>query len=220
MFLPIIHYSLLSFSQLVAQYLVEQGFDLYMKNDFTFLESVFKLLRSNFQYRCVLSVPQFLSMGFTERKVLMCLDIIRVVRKRHEELLRFRRIAEKKQQLASPTPAERPKTPPRPSVRTPIKKTLTFKAADQEFYDQDILEGDPSPISERASASPAKYEDGESQENAVQQLTTTLARLVKRVEDIGSRMEQFMEKTEAKIVLMTGKIRILDSSSGQVGPKA
>lgn len=214
-FLPIIHYSLLSFSQLVAQYIVEQGFDLYMKNDYTFLENVFKLLRSNFQYRCVLSVPQFLSMGFTERKVLMCLDIIRVSRKRHEELLRFKRIAEKKLQAASPTPAERPITPPRPSGRTPIKKTLSFKKIDQQFYEMDPqgFDIDRSPITtERASSSPTKREDDNSQESAVRQLTVSIGRLMERVDEIDTRMEEYIERTEAKLLLMTGKLKMLENS--------
>mmetsp|Transcript_22765 Transcript_22765/g.40952 ORF Transcript_22765/g.40952 Transcript_22765/m.40952 type:complete len:207 (+) Transcript_22765:1825-2445(+) len=185
-----------------------------MKNDFTFLENVFKLLRSNFQYRCVLSVPQFLSMGFTERKVLMCLDVIRVARKRHEELLRFKRIADKKQQSASPVPAERPKTPPRPNVKTPIKKTLSFKKIDQQPFEQSpqAFEVERSPITDRASSSPTKREDDDSQESAVRQLTVTLGRLMKRVEEIDQKMEDFIEKTEAKIVLMTGKIKLLENS--------
>ena len=34
--LPIIHYCLLSYSKVFAEYIVEQGFDLMTKNDFSF----------------------------------------------------------------------------------------------------------------------------------------------------------------------------------------
>jgi hypothetical protein len=200
----------------VAEYIVEQGFDLYMKNDFTFLENVFKLLRSNFQYRCVMSVPQFLSMGFTERKVLMCLDIIKAVRKRHEELLRFKRITDKKLQGAAPAVTDVPKTPPRPNVKTPVKRTQSGQKTEQQPYEAAPLsyERDRSPLTtERFSSSPTKREDDDHQESAVRQLTVTLGRLMSRVDEIEKTMEEFMERTEAKLVLMAGKVKMLDNSS-------
>lgn len=193
-----------------------------MKNDFTFLENVFKLLRSNFQYRCVLSVSQFLSMGFTERKVLMCLDIIRVVRKRHEELARFKRTTEKKQQSVSPSPTDRPKTPPRPSSKkAPVKKSHAFKALDQQRYDQEFQasEEDRSPIAtERAGISPTKREDEQPQDSAIRQLNMTIGLLLKRVDEVGSKMEDFIEKTDAKILLMAGKIKLLENSRNRGKP--
>jgi hypothetical protein len=209
-FLPVLHYALLSFSQLVAHYIAEQGFDLHMKNDFTFLEIVIKLLRANFQYRCVLSVPQFLSMGFTERKVLMCLDVVRAVRKRHEELLRFKRISERRRG-ASPARTDRHKTPVRPDTRTQVKQSLDFKNADQQAYRQGSAhERHRSPITERVGAMTGEADA--LQEKAVRQLTITLGRLLKHVDQLELKMEEFIERTETKLVVMAGKIKTMEIS--------
>lgn len=43
-FLPIIHHSLLEFSPQVAAFISENGFDLFAKNDYRFMESAYKLL--------------------------------------------------------------------------------------------------------------------------------------------------------------------------------
>jgi hypothetical protein len=204
-FLPVLHYALLSFSQLVAHYIAEQGFDLHMKNDFTFLEIAIKLLRANFQYHCVLSVPQFLSMGFTERKVLMCLDIVRAVRKRHEELLRFKRISERKLKGASPARTDRPKTPLRPDARTQVKQSLDFKRAAQRGYKQGSAHvRTRSQLTERVGEADAL------REQAVRQLTTTLSRLMKHVDQLELKMEEFIENTQTKLIVMAGKIKTIE----------
>ena len=55
-FLPLIHHSLLSYSQSVADYVREKKFDLYAKSDYRFIESVFKLLIDSFNYNPAISV--------------------------------------------------------------------------------------------------------------------------------------------------------------------
>ena len=99
--LPIIHYCLLSYSKVFAEYIAEQGFDLMTKNDFNFLETVFKLLRQKFNYRPVLKIGQFLGTGFAERKIMMLLDLIKMVKTRTNELIRYQQIEERKSSLFS-----------------------------------------------------------------------------------------------------------------------
>ncbi|CAG9314018.1 unnamed protein product [Blepharisma stoltei] len=94
--LPIIHFCLLGYSRLVSEYFTEQGFDLYMKNDYSFMETVFKILRQMFNYRPVLTIGQFLAIGYAERKILMCLDVIGLIKEKHLELLRFKQLDERK----------------------------------------------------------------------------------------------------------------------------
>ena len=43
-FLPLVHFILLDYSKNVAQYIVDNGFDLYAKSDYRFIESVYKIL--------------------------------------------------------------------------------------------------------------------------------------------------------------------------------
>lgn len=123
--LPIIHFCLLGFSKLVAEHLTEQGHDLYMKNDYSFMETVFKILRQHFNYRPVLTIGQFLSIGYAERKILMCLDVINIMKEKHLELLRFKQVDDRrtvKSPIRTPRKEEedpRNQTPPRPLPKTP-----------------------------------------------------------------------------------------------------
>ena len=50
-FLPIMHHLFLIYSQEIAQFVTQNGFDLYAKNDMRFIESVYKLLLNQFDYR-------------------------------------------------------------------------------------------------------------------------------------------------------------------------
>lgn len=50
-YLPIIHFSLLLFSKPVAEFISEQGFDLFSQNDYTFINSVYEILNLLFKYK-------------------------------------------------------------------------------------------------------------------------------------------------------------------------
>ena len=55
-FLPIIHHTLLEYSPLISAYITEVGFDLYAKNDLRFIESTYKLLLTQFNYKPSITV--------------------------------------------------------------------------------------------------------------------------------------------------------------------
>lgn len=54
-YLPIYHFSLLMYSTEVANYITEKGFELYAKNDMRFMESLYKLFVSHFNYKPALT---------------------------------------------------------------------------------------------------------------------------------------------------------------------
>ena len=55
-FLPFIHHALLTFSPDVASFVTENGFDLYAKNDYRFMESVIKFLLTHFSYKSTITI--------------------------------------------------------------------------------------------------------------------------------------------------------------------
>lgn len=55
-FLPFVHHALLGFSSDVAAFVTENGFDLYAKSDYRFMESVYKLLITHFNYKAALNI--------------------------------------------------------------------------------------------------------------------------------------------------------------------
>ena len=55
-FLPLIHHSLLVYSTQIADFVRESKFDLFAKSDYRFIESVYKLLVDQFNYKPAISV--------------------------------------------------------------------------------------------------------------------------------------------------------------------
>ncbi|KAK7929746.1 hypothetical protein WMY93_006141 [Mugilogobius chulae] len=84
-FLPIVSYTLTSFSPVVTEQLVTSGFELSGKTDLRFIETVYKVLRDIFQYKPVLTKEQFLQWGFSQRKISVLCDIISLVQQRHNQ---------------------------------------------------------------------------------------------------------------------------------------
>ncbi|KAJ3209708.1 Centrosomal protein of 44 kDa [Entophlyctis luteolus] len=87
-FLPLIHFVLLDSSDSavvggevsIPQYFASRNHVLYAKRDGRFIDSVYKLLRDEFNYKPVLSRDQFFSNGFAERKMQFVIDVVRMVR--------------------------------------------------------------------------------------------------------------------------------------------
>ncbi|KAK1343042.1 hypothetical protein QTO34_015813 [Cnephaeus nilssonii] len=84
--LPIISYSLTSYSPYVAELLMESNVELIAKNDLRFIDTVYKLLRDQFNYKPILTKKQFLQCGFAEWKIQIICDILNCVMKKHKEL--------------------------------------------------------------------------------------------------------------------------------------
>ncbi|XP_021075303.1 centrosomal protein of 44 kDa [Mus pahari] len=85
--LPIISYSLTSYSPYVAELLMESSIELIAKNDVRFTDTVYKLLRDQFDYKPILTKKQFIQSGFAEWKIEIVCDILNCVMKKHKELI-------------------------------------------------------------------------------------------------------------------------------------
>nr|XP_017193746.2 centrosomal protein of 44 kDa isoform X2 [Oryctolagus cuniculus] len=84
--LPIISYSLTSYSPYVAELLMESNTELVAKNDLRFIDTIYKLLRDQFNYKPILTKKQFTQCGFAEWKIQIICDILNFVMKKHKEL--------------------------------------------------------------------------------------------------------------------------------------
>ena len=85
-FLPLVHHCFLVYSQNVADFIKDKGFDLYAKSDYRFMESAYKLLVDSFGYKPAISIDQFFKDGFAEHKIILCKDIATLMRQKHAEL--------------------------------------------------------------------------------------------------------------------------------------
>lgn len=74
-FLPLLHHLFLAFSPSLTHYLSTQSFDLFGKKDRSFISCVYKICRDAFLYRPALTIEQFFSTGFAERKIMFVIDI-------------------------------------------------------------------------------------------------------------------------------------------------
>ncbi|CAO2612165.1 Centrosomal protein of 44 kDa [Lemmus lemmus] len=85
--LPIISYSLTSYSPCIAELLMESNTELLAKNDVRFTDTVYKLLRDQFDYKPILTKKQFIQSGFAEWKIQIVCDVLNCVMKKHKELI-------------------------------------------------------------------------------------------------------------------------------------
>ncbi|XP_043421387.1 centrosomal protein of 44 kDa isoform X3 [Prionailurus bengalensis] len=104
--LPIISYSLTSYSPYVAELLMESNIELIAKNDLRFIDTVYKLLRDQFNYKPVLTKKQFLQCGFAEWKIQIVCDILNCVMKKHKELSSFEKIPSQQRKKISSVKSE------------------------------------------------------------------------------------------------------------------
>ncbi|KAI3352798.1 hypothetical protein L3Q82_019231, partial [Scortum barcoo] len=85
-FLPLVSYTLISFSQPFAEQLNAAGLELTGKTDLRFTDTLYKVLRDIFQYKPILTKQQFLQWGFSQRKISVICDIINLVLQKHNQL--------------------------------------------------------------------------------------------------------------------------------------
>ena len=76
----------MNFSRYLSKYFITQCYEFHNKNDQKFVQTVYRLLLNEFQYRPSLSSNMFLSPGYAERKLIMLCDIIHLCKKKHNEL--------------------------------------------------------------------------------------------------------------------------------------
>ncbi|CAD7686987.1 unnamed protein product [Nyctereutes procyonoides] len=104
--LPIISYSLTSYSPYIAELLMESNIELIAKNDLRFVDTVYKLLRDQFNYKPILTKKQFLQCGFAEWKIQIICDILNCVMKKHKELSSLEKIPSQQRKKISSVKSE------------------------------------------------------------------------------------------------------------------
>ncbi|XP_054997890.1 centrosomal protein of 44 kDa isoform X2 [Sorex araneus] len=108
--LPIISYSLTSYSPYIAEFLLESNVELLAKNDLCFIDTVYKLLRDQFNYKPILTKKQFLQSGFAEWKIQIICDILNCVMKKHKELAGSEKTQTQQRKKSSSNKPEPPNT--------------------------------------------------------------------------------------------------------------
>ncbi|XP_053357398.1 centrosomal protein of 44 kDa isoform X1 [Clarias gariepinus] len=216
--LPIVSYTFTSFSPAVAEHLVEFGVELTGKNDMSFMESVYKVLRDLFSYKPLLTRQQFLQSGFAERKIALLCDIIGFILDKHKQLtkgtkpigqLRMRQLSRSKSVECSP-PRETQRTPGQKVVssrslveRHPLHRSpahTSFSSDDQQLHeDQDKNEDGRRRPHNRDVPSPPAHTECVS-ESRLRAVETSLQQCVCRLEQQLSSLDlrvQALEKSTA-----------------------
>ncbi|XP_073333741.1 centrosomal protein of 44 kDa isoform X2 [Pagrus major] len=87
-FLPIMSFTLISFSPPLAEQLTVTGLELTCKTDLRFIDTLYKVLRDIFHYKPILTKQQFLQWGFSQRKISVICDVINLVLQKHNQLMK------------------------------------------------------------------------------------------------------------------------------------
>ncbi|CAG9321693.1 CEP44_2 [Blepharisma stoltei] len=212
---PVIHFLFLEYSDLVSNYISDMGYDLATKNDAGFLESIYKLLRNKFNYVPILRVDQFLSLNYAERKILIVLDIVKLVKQKHKELLRFQQRPRRVGSMTSQESEElQQKLAEKQAIEIP-SENLNFQ---EEIIVEEKVEEDAMQTMKRSEtesqlnlASESPYHN-EIEDSSIMIRTAIefINALTMRISKIESKVEIFIEETDAKIHLIHGKIKSLE----------
>ncbi|XP_072239997.1 centrosomal protein of 44 kDa [Leuresthes tenuis] len=87
-FLPIVSFTLTSFSPPFAAQLIGDGLEVTGKTDLRFTDTLYKVLRDVFHYKPILTKQQFLLLGFSQRKISFICDVITLVLQKHKQLIK------------------------------------------------------------------------------------------------------------------------------------
>ena len=80
-YLPVVHFTLLIYSQPVADFIKESGFDLEAKNDYSFMKNVLNMLTSLFEFAPPFKIEEFFAPGTAiDRKVSFIITLIQMVK--------------------------------------------------------------------------------------------------------------------------------------------
>lgn len=98
MFLKIVHYALFGSSPSVRDYMFSNGVDkdTVHLNDLKFFKSVTYILVNLFGYKAKITQDQFFKYGYAEMKMLLCCDIITLVKRKQKHLQMHRSLSAKR----------------------------------------------------------------------------------------------------------------------------
>lgn len=101
-FLKVLHYALFAASPTVKNHLIASGIDpdTVHLNDLKFLTRVMYILVNIFSYRPQITIDQFFKYGFAEQKMLLCVDTINLVKRKHKHLKNQRSLSSKRSSLS------------------------------------------------------------------------------------------------------------------------
>ncbi|XP_034544912.1 centrosomal protein of 44 kDa [Notolabrus celidotus] len=227
--LPIVSFTLTSFSPPFAEQLMAAGLELMGKTDLRFTDTLYKVLRDIFHYKPVLTKQQFLQWGFSQRKISVVCDIINLVLQKHNQLKkpRVRCLAPIKELRGDvqPSLAETHTVSNRPVVMNHTENHSTFhlnsphietfssssarngitepvgdeEEEEEEEEEEDILHS--SEVEGRLSALENQLQGLQSGLDRVRILEKSLEHLEKRLE--GLERQRDTDKSEGDVVIVS-----------------
>ncbi|KAL4439098.1 hypothetical protein ABPG74_008873 [Tetrahymena malaccensis] len=78
-FLQILHYAIINYNVDFYKYLIDKGYELFSKSDLNFMQSVYKFLQKEYEYKPPISLEQFFTNIYLEKKLIICNDILEIV---------------------------------------------------------------------------------------------------------------------------------------------
>uniref|UniRef100_T1IQW9 Centrosomal protein of 44 kDa n=1 Tax=Strigamia maritima TaxID=126957 RepID=T1IQW9_STRMM len=160
-FEPVYQFAFGMFSNPVADEIQEKvGFQLGSRNGWRFHEGLYRLLRDIYKYKPPVTKDQFATVGFAERKIIMCTEILQMVQSRHGEITgRFSRSSQFSSSSDSAGKMIHPSRPETGSIGsapcTPHSQTTSVEA------DLPIMEANTDNVPEMAPENQTVTTEGE-----------------------------------------------------------
>lgn len=207
-FLAVLKYALQSYSTDVADFIAEHDYDLTGPANSAYVETVYQLLRELLDYRPILSFTQFLKQGYAERKILMVLDVTKLVAELHETLVRAS-FPVSRATTPSPQPTILKRSPPQ--AKTPIKNSngnftsmdmfvRTMSSPNKSNFQQILDKPTRSFITDK------KHSKSQSHTPQSAQIASDMSAVLSRLNELNLRVSTWMTKTDEKLEWLTSSI--------------
>ncbi|KAL0220943.1 hypothetical protein RCL1_000797 [Eukaryota sp. TZLM3-RCL] len=188
-FLPVLAHCLLHFSTTLTKDLLSKGYILNPSNDAAFIQTLYKILRQEFDYNPVLSASQFLTKGFAEKRISMMVDIIRLIKAKYQQMSFNRTGFVVKVKEGEEAPRPQPRVTP-----SPVPKLAT------EFTDQ-LNPTQKSTTSLDVTSSVATFEN---------QIPNSIAAIASTIQSINFRMDSALSNIEQRLGALEVRVKIIE----------
>jgi len=234
-FLPMIHFVLLMYSKKFAQLINSKGYDLFAKSDYRFMENTFHMLRQHFNYKPLINLNQFLAMGYAERKILLILDIITILKenikmesesKPCEQSIKTSQNLATDQYLPKYTVVNHMTEEAHMQIIKDEEKKLETPEKIQVPVPTILLEKTKSSTKEKSNSpkesSPSRKLNSPNRDNGntqilnvISQMNQTMSELSRKIDIISDTLGVRVDKIETQLLLLGNKLSIVEQVKKQ-----
>ncbi|KAL0248940.1 hypothetical protein GEMRC1_004174 [Eukaryota sp. GEM-RC1] len=221
--LPILSYCFNKFSRPLLQEFLSKGYVLSPSSDSAFVQTIYKILRQEYNFNPVLSPSQFLTKGFAEKRLQLLLEIIRLLKSHHQQLHTSRSgvVIQNHARVAENPPKPQPRAVPSP---VPKLESLNIRESNSvsdssQFSSTSAFTSLPPSIINKSSTSyqgqplPSRDSHYQSSESKVEPGQNSMKAIARTLDSMNSRISSSLSLIERRLSALETRVKFIEEGS-------